>query len=223
VHQICLHSRNCRVTCNCLLLSVLARNKHSEIAVSVIKRVAELWTFRLYRDLKEQFPAFSCGEAGSIPKSGHVKFVVDRMTLEQAFGQLRRSVAVHDRFLLIQSFIIDTMQLLLATMLQAVLVRDANSRQGQGIFFLEISESHRFSYSMGTGYLPTLKWSERDTEHWPLSSADFKYEWSCTASSLLLRDLGMDNFTAFYSTSLLRNWQHGWITRNFLEIQSYLR
>jgi len=48
-----LHSRNYSVTYDCLLLTVLARNKYSEIAVSVIKRVAELRTFRMYRDLKE--------------------------------------------------------------------------------------------------------------------------------------------------------------------------
>jgi len=41
------------VTGACLLLPVLARHKHSEITVTVIKRVAELRTFRLYRDLKE--------------------------------------------------------------------------------------------------------------------------------------------------------------------------
>jgi len=70
------------------------------------------------------------------------------MTLEQAFGQLRRSVAVHDRYLLIHSFITDAIQLLLAgdsvvviaTILWVVLARGANSRQGQGFFFfLEIS------------------------------------------------------------------------------------
>jgi len=43
-----------------------------------------------------------------------VKFVVDGMTSEEVFGQLHRSVSVHDWFLLIHSFITDAVQLILA-------------------------------------------------------------------------------------------------------------